>query len=428
MGTVLIVISLLISVVWLRHRKRRLDMVAGLVVGNIFFALVPMLMVPLFGEIVAEGLPIEPFTYASPSFGLYVLMFSIAFILADELSRLLAANWRRPITIVRPPRDTTFSEFRYVFVFATISLLITFFNSGKLSGAHWAAHADTGIIGSILSVLALSLRSYLFAHAIIALREHRARTMLIMIVFTVLDIILTGNRITALYLAFAVFFSGAFSYKTLIPTTVIIFPVGFILAVFYPAFRGVVWSQFGGFSGFTEAFKYVWINGLPTAFDLSNIYKLFEGGNVVVFQYIFETFGHSHAFLYGETVIVKPLTFLIPRVIFPDKPLGLGTRLGNDIFGFQGLSLNSLMLGEFYANFGWLAPLAILVIISVVQTLLRGIHTFQEKQYQLSLFVIAFSSWRHEFNYIFFSFFLLAFVIKAIKFIVRVRIRVKQPI
>lgn len=403
-------------------------MVAGLVVGNVFFALVPMLMVPLFGEIVAEGLPIEPFSYASPLFGIYVLMFSIAFILADELSRSLAANWRRPVTSVRPPLDTTFTEFRYVFVFATVCLAITFFNSGKLSGAHWAAHADTGIIGSILSALALSLRSYLFAHAIIVLRNHRARTMLIMIIFTVLDIILTGNRITALYFALAVFFSGAFSYKTLILTTVIFLPVGFTFVVFYPAFRGVVWSQFGGFSGFAEALKYVWINGLPTAFDPSNIYKLFEGGNVAVFQYIFESYGHNHEFLYGETVIVKPLTFFIPREIFLDKPLGLGIRLGSDIFGFQGLSLNSLLIGEFYANFGWFGPLAILVIISVVMTLLRSSHAFQEKQYQLSLFVIAFASWRHEFNYIFFSFFLLAFVIKAIKLLVRVRIRVKQPI
>lgn len=423
MGNVLIFISLLISVLWMRYRKRSLDMATGLVVGNIFFALVPMVMTNMIGEIVAEGLPIRPFSHASLSLGFYVFLFSVALILADEWSRLIQVNWGRSATTFRPQPDPTFSEFRIAFVLATISLVIVFFNSGKLSGAHWAAHPETGFIGAVTSVLALSLRAYLFAIAIKTLRQRRAQTMLIMIVFAVLDIILTGNRISALYLVFAVLFSRAFSYQAILLGAVPGLPAGFLLAVLYPAFRGVVWNTFGGFSGFLVAFEYVWRNGLPTAFYLSNIYTMFEAANVVIFQYIFETFGRHHAFLDGQTVIVKPLTFFIPREIFPDKPLGLGTRLGTDIFGFDGLSLNSLLMGEFYANFGWFAPLFLFGVIGLVVTLLRCVRTFQDKHYQLALFLIAFSSWRHEFNYIFFSFIMLVLSINLVKLLARMRIR-----
>lgn len=424
MGTVFVVLSLLTSALWLRYRRQSLDMAAGLIAGNIFFALLPMLMAPVIGEIVAEGLPIEPFYYASPSFGLYVLLFSIAIIVADAWSQWIAANWRRPGTTFRSPPERIFSEFYYVFVLAMISLLITFFGSGKLEGAHWAAHAETGIIGAVVRVLAISLRAYVFALAIIALSQRRTATMALMIFFVVADIILTGNRISALYFFVAIICSRAFSYKKIIIVTALLSPGLLLFAVLYPAFRGVVWSQFGGFDGFSEAAGYVWRNGLPTVFDLSNIYVFFEAGNVVIFQYIFETFGHRHAFLDGETVVVKPLTFFIPREIFPEKPLGLGTRLGIDIFGIDGLSLNSLLMGEFYANFGWLAPLLLLVIMSLMLILLRSIHRLQGKQYKLASFILAFSAWRHEFNYIFFGFTMLVLVIIFTTILVRARFRV----
>ncbi|WP_435988421.1 hypothetical protein [Sulfitobacter sp. SH24] len=411
MGTIYIILSLVISISWLALRNKLLDLGAGLVAGNIFFALIPMTLAPYLGEIVAEGLAIDPFISASPSLGLYAFLFSVSIVLATEVSRMVKPRRVSARGSAEGSRAPNAGEFRTVFLYATGCLIIVFISSGKLSGAHWAAHADAGFIGALVGLFALSFRAYIFAISIAVMRSDPKKVMVLLIVFTALDVVLTGNRITVLYLVFAVLFSGAFGSVTLAIMAVTAAPPAYFLAVLYPAFRGVVWSQFGGFSGFEAAFWYVWHNGAPASFEMSGLYALFEAANVVIFQYIFETFGRTHEFLNGETVVVKPLTFFIPRELWPSKPLGLGTRLGVDVFGVYGLSLNSLLMGEFYANFGWFAPVMMFLLTAVLSVLSNGNKALQDPRYQLTAFILAFSAWRHEFNYIVFGFIVAFFVI-----------------
>jgi len=422
LGTGFILISLLLSGLWLRKRKLKLDMLSGLVVGNMYFALIPMALAPMVGDIVALGLPVEPFTDASLSLGIYVFFFSISLLFVAQLfDRNLAVSKYIQAGSFPSRFRVSMTEFKVVVLLFVCFTLLVFLNSGKLSGAHWAQHHDAGFIGSLIGLVALTLRAYLFALSIAALKINRKSVLLFLIFSSCLDVILTGNRISVLYLALAVFYSGAFSRISLIVGVFIFAPVLLFLAEFYPAFRGVVWVEFGGFNGFDLAFWYVWDSiGVDPFFQ--SIYKFFEAANVVVFQYIFENFGQSEPFINGQTVIVKPLTFFIPREFWPEKPLGLGTRLGVDIFGVDGLSINSLLLGEFYANFGWFAPLFIIMTVFIIQLMLVK-HGMQDvEQYRYALFMIAFSAWRHEFNYLVFGVVVTIFIKNISKVLSKVKL------
>ena len=418
MGSFFVILALGMSFVWLGRQGQNPEFLSGIVIGNIYFALVPMTLTLVLGEIVAEGLPIEPFRSASVSVGAYVLLFTAAILGAASISV--------PKHIKTLNNEPTKGEFLFVFAVSLMMLIIVFFNSGKLSGSHWAAHHEGGFIGSVVAVVSLSLRAYLYALATALFRHHLRTTLFVALIYTVLDIVLTGNRISVLYLILAMYFSGGFSKFAWTLMCVVLSPAVLFLSSLYPAFRGVVWSQFGGFSGFLDALYYVSDVNFSPKYAISIVYNLFEASNVAVFQYIFREFGKLHPFIYGETVLVKPLTFFIPREIWDDKPLGLGTRIGNDIFGIDGLSLNSLMYGEFYANFGWFAPLVAFVLLVVLATVLRGSGMYRDPRHRLALFILGFSAWRHEFNYIVFSFASLLVVIYLSRWLFRVKFKLRR--
>ena len=381
------------------------------------------MMLPLFiGEIVVDGLGVEPFYTAELPLGVFVFLFSAALIVASEMSRhvgirLYGGMMHRPVV-----NAVDMAAFRLAFAFAVIVLIVVFKNSGKLSGAHWAAHSGVGFFGSLAALVALVLRAYFYAFSLSVLRVFPRETTALLVSFTVLDVVLTGNRISVLYFFFAVFFSRVFRPLSLLLLSVALTPGVIFFVSLYPAFRGVVWNQFGGFTGFYDAFQYVVETSGEDAFKLSKIYNMFEGANVAVFQYIFNSFGVSHEFLYGETVLLKPLTFYVPRQIWASKPLGLGSRLGGDVFGADGLSLNSLLMGEFYANFGWWSPLLALFIFGMVLVFTGGFRVFHTQRAQHALFLLAFSAWRHEFNYLVFGAVMLIPIQRLILLFARIRI------
>lgn len=415
MGYVYILLSISLSALWLLRRREKIDLASGIVVGNIFFALIPMLLTLVLGPIDSEGLPLADFYGPSPQLGIFVFFFSIALLMGGSVSsysRRRRAGGVPPASSAMP----TALEFQWIWLISTLVLTIFFLNSGKLSGNHWADHADSGFVGSIVGLIFISLRAYIYALAILVFPISRNRTFLLLAIFTIFDVVLTGNRISVLYFIFAITMSRAFRIYAIALVGVLMAPLAYFLAVLYPVFRGVVWSQFGGFSGFGKAFWHAWNNAASEALDWTKIYRLFESYNVVVFQYIFETFGKRHEFLNGETVILKPMVFFVPRQIWPEKPISLNVQVGQGIFGIEGLSLNTLLLGEFFANFGWYAPFVILILISIVTIWLQGFRIFSDVRFHSAAFILAVSSWRHEFNYFVYGFCTLALIIFLTKF------------
>lgn len=364
----------------------------GFILGGLYFFLLPGLLTAIIGPIEAEGLPIASFTGERLDIAIYA-----------TLCILILVAYALIHPPIESPGHIHAGHFKFYFWTALVITVMVFFISGKSEGKHWADSSTTdGIIPNTLSVILLVLRTYIFSLGIVVLKKFKP-ALYYLIVYAFIDIFLTGNRIAALYLAVSVIFSGAYPAKRLmLPAIVLSLPTILFLSM-YPAFRGVLWSEFGGFSGVSSAAVYVYKN-----FDFSTlngrfIWYFFEAANTSVFQHLFDTYGQTRDLIDGATVLIKPLSLFIPREIWPDKPEGLGIRLGPDILGIEGLSLNSLLLGEFWVNFGWVAPIAIAAVMLIIFGAQRFITILRREDIARFGFLLGFASWRHEFNYFVFS-------------------------
>lgn len=369
--------------------QRRFSVHDGFVLGGLYFFLMPSLMTLFMGPIEAEGLPIDVFSGARLDIALFTALCTLPLLVYAML----------PPVVETSPSPIGMGRLKFYFWISMSTVLIVFLLSGKSEGRHWADSSTTdSVLANMLSVLLLVLRTYMFALGTIVLGKNR-QALRYLLAYTAVDIFLTGNRIAALYLVVAVLFSGAFSIRRMIlPAALLSVPAVLFLSL-YPAFRGVLWSEFGGFSGAWAAATYV-----VTAYDFSTlgnrfIWYFFEAANVSVFQYLFDTYGHAKNLLDGDTVLIKPLSLLIPRDFWPDKPEGLGIRLGPEIAGIPGLSLNSLLLGEFWVNFGWMAPLGIAGVMLLVHAAFWSTPLLRRSDLARFGFLLGFACWRHEFNY-----------------------------
>lgn len=374
-------------------RERRFSVHDGFVLGGLYFFLIPSLLTLALGPIEAEGLPIASFSGER----LDIAVFATACILPLLYFSLLKPS---------PIDETTqvgIGKLRFYFLIAAATTIFVFILSGKSEGKHWADSSTTdSLTANLLSVLLLVLRTYIFSLGMVVLRETR-KGVGYLVIYTAIDVFLTGNRIAALYLAASIIFSRAYSLKTLaLPAALLALPTTLFLSL-YPAFRGVLWSEFGGFSGVWDAAIYVFKNQELKSFDPKFIWYFFEAANTCVFQHLYDTYGHAIDLLDGATVLVKPLSLFVPRELWPDKPEGLGIRLGPALLGIDGLSLNSLLLGEFWVNFGWAAPLGIVATMTLAYIAYTYTKILQRKDLVCFGFLLGFASWRHEFNYFVFS-------------------------
>lgn len=373
-------------------QSRRFSVHDGFVLGGLYFFLMPVLLTAVMGPIEAEGLPVAAFTGRRLDIAIFAALCTLP---------MLAYAMLPALDEIRPHMGM--GKLKFYFWLSMLTIGVVFILSGKSEGRHWADSATTDSpIANVMSVVLLVMRTYMFAVGALVMRQNR-QALAYLLIYTLVDIFLTGNRISALYLAVTVLLSGAFSIrKLMLPALLLSGPAVLFLSL-YPAFRGVLWSEFGGFSGVWQAALYV-----TSTYDFSSlsdkfIWYFFEAANTNVFQYLFDTYGHARDLLDGDTVLVKPLSLFIPRELWPDKPEGLGIRLGPEIAGVQGLSLNSLLLGEFWVNFGWFAPLAVVSVMLLVYALYRWGPLLRRSDIARFGFLLGFASWRHEFNYFVFS-------------------------
>lgn len=376
-------------------RQDKLDAFSGFLFGGIYFFIIPALLTGLLGPIEADGLNIELFTGERLDIALFSASLFLPIILVAAISKDAKID---------PSIEPSPARFKLALATATTILIVVFLLSGKTEGRHWAD--GTGIQGAIpnaIAVVSLALRCYIFSLGSIVLQKHRGFAPHLF-AFAILDTILTGNRISVLYLGVALVISRTYSKKELFALALIFLPPVVVFAGAYPIIRGVLWSEFGGLSGIQGATTYALENLDLAKAGVSLVWNLFEAANLAVFQFIFDHFGSAKDLLYGQTVIIKPLSLFIPRSIWPDKPEGLGIRLGEMITDIEGLSLNSLMLGEFWANFGWFTFFFVFVIFLalLIVTKLRNVVQLNADTSRF-LFFLAFASWRHEFNYFVFS-------------------------
>ena len=391
-------------IIYKKYKKHAIDMWLGLYIGFLFFVLMPILFSFFIGDIRAVGLRIDIFNNQSMAMSLYIFLFLFGIMTAEMITKSLKKSFN---TEQNKNMEKYFNEksFNYILYFTFFTLFFTFYISGKLSGNHWA---DVNIQGSwhtfILS-FNLSMRLTLFAIALYLSDKKNYNK--ILFIFVIVDVFTTGNRISVLYYLIFFILANKLKFKDLLLVILASVPL-FLFISMYPIFRGVLWSNYQNIYSIADVFFQV-IDNASYEFHSDMIFNVFEASNLAVFQYVFNTFGHALDFNYGETVFLKPATIIIPRSIWVDKPHGIGAMLGYMISGNPKLSLNTLLLGEYWINFGWYSYIFItinfvwlFILIALIKKSLHLLHlNIQNKIIDMIAFFIFFSSWRHETNYIY---------------------------
>lgn len=195
--------------------------------------------------------------------------------------------------------------------------------------------------------------------------------LLISAILTLLiGVIMSGNRIHLILIGLYAF-PAIFLYrrKLLIPIGVLA-PLVIVL--------GSYWANIRGFTNKAEGINIYTNRIIDGDVDfLTPILEIFEGANILALIEIIKSAGYKFDIVLGETYS-KAVTWLIPRSIWPEKPLS-ATQAVADIIepDTSGWSVSFTQFGEIYYNFG----IASLILLPLFTILLLAFSNYFHNHY-----------------------------------------------
>lgn len=282
----------------------------------------------------------------------------------------------------------------------------SFMLSGRAKGGHWmtameqAFAADTRFIivanfSNVFRAAAFGLLIYATSRSIIS----KTQAVAIGGALALFDTVVTFNRITLAYWAVSSMIILRQYFLAAIPAVVISAPIASYALRFWSTFRGLALNDGFTLSGINKAFLLSAGAHSDAQSEIGSILNsLFEASNLLVFSWIVKAMPESFSPLWGETMIGRPLTVFVPSTLWPDKPAVFGTRLGDQIQGVHGLSLNSTLIGECYANFYFFWPFALLAALMLMDACFRLLST-RSSAYGFLGAMLAFACWRFDYSF-----------------------------
>ncbi len=383
---------------------RRFDAVGGVVLGYSYFIGGPVLQLLLFGQIDDFDLAIDPVRLGSSlPLATYLLLtagVTLCFLKFPRNDKIggLAGSFDAPAQL---------SVYVTLHLVAYGALAVTLFlMSGKMRGGHWmeannemyASGFLPTIVGNFYNVLRVTLPGVVAFAFLRKVRSFRS-SISTLIVFAVFEVIVSSNRIVLLFTLMAIALILWTHNKKLLIILVVLAPIVAQFNAVFPAVRGLMWSQGLSYAQTSDSFRVAIDSAKEPMPERGSklVGSAFESANIMVLQYVMDTYGRSKPLLHGETMLIKPATLFLPKSIFPAKPEGFNTRVGFDITGNNILALNTTLAGEAFGNFGWLGPAffgLVAVLFFTASRLLGG------RLVEYQLFFVAFAAWRFEFAFL----------------------------
>ena len=256
-----------------------------------------------------------------------------------------------------------------------IGMLIVFIGSGLLEGGDWYQNREhfmqsNGALAVLIVFLVNSAKILFISSLFFKWLKNDLnvyRFMFFILLFVVIDMVFSGNRIylfcTAILIGFV--FVKRYPKKTLIAFP-LLFPATFFLGYFASIFRHMRGPLFANglptFEVFIAAFNRAMVLEPPN--PKSFFIGISESINVNV---IYDLFNRYDEFLLGATYL-KPLIFYVPRSIWEGKPESI-TVLTADFLG--GSSLVCTVIGEMFMNFSLFG----IIILPIVLWFTEGFIT-----------------------------------------------------
>lgn len=370
---------------------RALRFMDGVLFGNIYYLVVPMLFILVHGELPPDFIKAPPyFPYVDHSTTVVLLT---GMILVPALHLIT-----KPVVRSRDTTDRrTLNFILVIFASASVYGLLT---SGVLSGGHWYRATADAMEGDAAFLIIKHVANFARTAAFGALvywhlnRGMPRRTAVwIGLAVVLIDMMMTFNRVTGVY--FLIMILVLYRRNVLIMLSVVTLMLFVIPQVssLWPMFRGLVGA--GGYSvgSFADAASTSLYHSDRDASAIEAMNSVFESVNIVTLNYVVKH-AESSGYLKGE-MFIRPATFYLPRMVWADRPANFGTTLGMKINGVKDLALNSTMLGEPYANFGPFWWLGLTVLLIAYEYVLRWVGKDNRFVGFVSCF-IAFAMWRFD--------------------------------
>jgi len=409
-----LVISLLTIVELRTIRLEALGFSDGILVGAVYYVVVPLLVVLVTGELNEPTLHIasyDPYADLTTTLNLYLGLFVV--LLFHVIARLVPQRRPQP----RPLRIERNSFWIFLLVLFLLEAT-NFFLSGKGSGGHWAENAASALSQSPLAIVSLGvqncLRTSAFGYLIYrvsVLGMPRRSAVLIGGLVVVLDVALTFNRITVAY--FIMMIALIFRDRLVLVGAglVIVAPTVTFMSSVWAVFRGLALSRGVSVENIFIALQTASVTSQagPEG-GISRVLNAFaEASNILVFKFLVENVPDHFPPLWGQTFVLKAFSFFIPSTIWEDKPKTFGTYLGYYMESTQQLTLNSTLFGEAYGNFQYFWPLALILMLLFLEGLFRRAARFSPAYGFFATF-IAIALWRFDMTFAFISIVAIAFL------------------
>jgi oligosaccharide repeat unit polymerase len=212
--------------------------------------------------------------------------------------------------------------------------LVAEFGDRYVFVSHWMQASDIIFVSAAALYASLSLR----------FGRPRKKVICLTVVFLVLQMVMTGNRIyIAIYLL--AFFVSCLLFKKNKALLWMLASAPALLLIF--SAWAMVRHDLTAIPDSVAAFSDAQEGSSATA----SLLDASEGMDVVLLLHIVLDYGVSEDFLYGSSYL-KTITSWIPRSLYPTKTKNFSVLLARKYLPNQETSINATVLGELYANFG----------------------------------------------------------------------------
>jgi hypothetical protein len=378
----IVVLMYAVGVASKRLYDRRIDVMTGLFIGTIYFVLIPLALLLWQGEL---DLPKLTRIEGIGNIILRTYVHEVDVMLAIVLCSLMLCHLYSISVAQEHGWSSMIENTNYVGLFLVSLLLFVslstalFLKAGLAQGGNWYTSRgniveEYGSLGVLLGQLLAASKLLILCIAVGWYRRAEIGSFAcfgIVVAFCVFDLYMSSNRIYTLQamilLSCVLMMNHEFVKLGLLALAAI--PFGTVMNLFAMARSRI---HMGGISldGLISGYRFAAAHRIGGGFT-GFVMGITEGADFMVLLQIVKTFPKAHPFLGGAT-IAKLFFSVVPRSIWADKPMNItGAMAELFVGGKQGTSLAATIYGEFYANFGIFALLAIPAAMIAIHRLLQ---------------------------------------------------------
>lgn len=408
-------------------------LVLGSIIGLIYFNIIPFAVILLSNG--TNGIDIQSTArwaiindmsllsnYIFEYFlALFLVLFSIYSYTKIKIKKYTELNFIQDLNKLPSPTS--------LIIMLSIFLMMNVFKDSMIPSyvTHWAEKAEYfnhrfGSFAQIFNFFLVGLKFFLLIIATNLFEKNTKLSLLVLLSTSFIDITFSANRIfflvTGLVL-FILFLKNKY-FKSIVILSILSIPLVIFMSL-WPYIRSTM-SYMPFEDAFLKSLKFIENND---SLILNTIFDMTEGADFLVSFAIIQDFPEKFDYFYG-TSLLKIFTFFIPRSLWEGKWDSIAIEMAQIYHpNAKGFSLATSLLGEIFANGGFIGlliiPFFVLIILSISFIYLKKLYV--SLNFSFFAFAITFLTMRSNFSDVFLQLISISIFILLTKKILTTRIK-----